>query len=357
MRVYVQFITQIFCKSLIFVFFIMMSLVFLLNLLSELEFFKDENVSINFTLFLSLLNSPTQIFEMFPFILLITIQLFFIKLFENKEIDIFKYSGLKNSKILIVLSVLSIVTGLFVITVFYSFSSNLKNIYLSLKSVYTSDGKYLAVVTKNGLWIKDKIGKNIIITNASSINQNFLVKTFITEFDSEFNVIRNIQSDKIDISNNKWVIYNAKVYVENNYNSEKILYLNTNFDLNRIQTLYSNLSALNFIELKELRDNYKSLNYSTIDVDLYLLKLFSYPIYLLLIALFASLIMFNIKQIKGATFKILIGLFFSVIIYYLNNFSYVLGSVEKFSIFFAIFIPLLILTITISLMLYKINDK
>ena len=334
-----------------------MSLVFLLNLLSELEFFKDENVSINFTLFLSLLNSPTQIFEMFPFILLITIQLFFIKLFENKEIDIFKYSGLKNSKILIVLSVLSIVTGLFVITVFYSFSSNLKNIYLSLKSVYTSDGKYLAVVTKNGLWIKDKIGKNIIITNASSINQNFLVKTFITEFDSEFNVIRNIQSDKIDISNNKWVIYNAKVYVENNYNSEKILYLNTNFDLNRIQTLYSNLSALNFIELKELRDNYKSLNYSTIDVDLYLLKLFSYPIYLLLIALFASLIMFNIKQIKGATFKILIGLFFSVIIYYLNNFSYVLGSVEKFSIFFAIFIPLLILTITISLMLYKINDK
>tara|TARA_B100001113_G_C21023488_1_gene584602 strand:- start:88 stop:1095 length:1008 start_codon:yes stop_codon:yes gene_type:complete len=335
----------------------MMSLVFLLNLLSELEFFKDENVSINFTLFLSLLNSPTQIFEMFPFILLITIQLFFIKLFENKEIDIFKYSGLKNSKILIVLSVLSIVTGLFVITVFYSFSSNLKNIYLSLKSVYTSDGKYLAVVTKNGLWIKDKIGKNIIITNASSINQNFLVKTFITEFDSEFNVIRNIQSDKIDISNNKWVIYNAKVYVENNYNSEKILYLNTNFDLNRIQTLYSNLSALNFIELKELRDNYKSLNYSTIDVDLYLLKLFSYPIYLLLIALFASLIMFNIKQIKGATFKILIGLFFSVIIYYLNNFSYVLGSVEKFSIFFAIFIPLLILTITISLMLYKINDK
>ena len=357
MRVYIKFITQIFFKSLIFVFFIMMSLVFLLNLLSELDFFKNENVSINFTLFLSLLNSPTQIFEMFPFILLITIQLFFIKLFENKEIDIFKYSGLKNSKILVVLSVLSIITGLFVITIFYSFSSNLKNIYLSLKSVYTSDGKYLAVVTKNGLWIKDKIGENIIITNASSINQNFLLKTFITEFDGEFNIVRNIQSDKIDITNNQWVIDNAKVYDENNYNSEKILYLNTNFDLNRIQTLYSNLSALNFIELKELRDNYKLLNYSTTDVDLYLLKLFSYPIYLLLIALFASLIMYNIKQIKGTTFKILIGLFFSVIIYYLNNFSYVLGSVEKFSIVFAVFIPLLVLTIINSLMLYKINEK
>ena len=74
----------------------MTSLVFILNLLSELEFFKDENVEINFTLFLSLLNSPSLIFEMFPFILLITIQ-FFLLNFLKIEIEIFKYSGLKNS--------------------------------------------------------------------------------------------------------------------------------------------------------------------------------------------------------------------------------------------------------------------
>ena len=106
MKVYIKFITSVFFKSLFFVFSIMISLVFILNLLSELEFFKNENVSIGFTLFLSLLNSPALIFEMFPFILLITIQLFFIKFFENKEIDVFKYSGLKNSSILIILSTL-----------------------------------------------------------------------------------------------------------------------------------------------------------------------------------------------------------------------------------------------------------
>ena len=39
-------------------------MVFILNVLSELDFFKDENVSISFTLFLSLLNSPIQIFEL-----------------------------------------------------------------------------------------------------------------------------------------------------------------------------------------------------------------------------------------------------------------------------------------------------
>ncbi len=357
MRVYIKFITITFFKSLIFVLLIMSSLVFILNLLSELEFFKNENVDLSFTFFLSLINSPILIFDLFPFIILITIQLFFIKFFENKEIEIFKYSGLKNSRIIYILSILSIITGIFIITVFYNLSSNLKNIYLEFKSNYTTDGKYLAVITKNGLWIKDKIGKKIIITNASAINQNFLENIFITEFDEDYNVIQNIKSDKIDISNRQWKIIDAKIFQENNQIKKEILFLKTNFDLKRIQSLYSNLSALSVMELYELRDNYKKLNSSTIEVDMYLLKLISYPIYLLLIALFSSVIMLNIKHINGVTFKILIGLFFSVIIYYLNNFSYVLGSTERISIFFSIFLPLLILLSINCTMLYKINEK
>ncbi len=357
MRVYIKFISIIYFKSLLFVFIVMTSLVFILNLLSELEFFKEENIETNFLLFLSILNSPALIFEMLPFILLITIQLFFIKIFENKEIDIFKYSGLKNSSIIKILGILSFITGIFIVTVFYNFSSNLKNIYLEIKSGYTADGKYLAVITKNGLWIKDKLENKIIITNASSINNNFMTKNFITEFDEDYNVIRNIQSDKIDISKKNWKILNARIYNKNQYEDVAVLNLQTNFDVNRIQTLYSNLSALSFFELYELRDNYLRLNYSTTDVDMHLLKLISYPIYLFLISLFSSLIMLNIKQVKGTTFKISIGLFFSVIIYYMNNFSYVLGSTERISLLISILVPLLILGSINSLMLYKVNEK
>ena len=357
MKVYIKFISTIFFKSLFFVFLVMASLIFILNLLTELEFFKDENVTVGFTLFLSLLNSPALIFEMFPFIILVTIQLFFIKIYEYKELEIFKYSGLKNSKILIILSSLSIIVGLFLILVFYNLSSNLKNAYLELKSNYTSDDKYLAVITKNGLWIKDKIDDKIIITNSVSISDKYLIKNFITEFDKNFNILRNIKSDKIDISKKKWKIIDAKIYVKNNYTENKSIYLKTNFDLDRIQKLYSNLSSLNLIQLYELRDNYKKLNYSITDLNLHLLKIAAFPIYLLLITIFASMIMFNIKNFKSSTFKISIGLFFSVIIYYLNNFSYVLGETERISLIFSVFFPLLVLTIINSLMIYKVNEK
>ena len=357
MKTYIKFLITIYFKSFFFVCGIVFSLAFLINLLTEIEFFNNINVSIFFTIYLSLLNSPSMLFEIFPFIFLISTQLFFIKLFNNDEIQIFKYSGLKNSSILKILSTLSIITGIIVIVIFYNFSSNLKNFYLELKSSYATDGKYLAVITKNGLWIKDKINKNIIITNSSSIELNYLIDNFITEFDENFNVIRNIESDKIDISNSEWKIINPKIYEQNNYINLPEIKLQTNFNLDRVRTLYSNLSALNFFKLYELRENYKNLNYSITDVDLHLFKLISYPFYLLLIALFSSLIMLNIKKIKSSTFKVSIGLFFSVIIYYFNNFLHVLGSTEKISLILSISMPLIILSTINVAMLSGVNEK
>ena len=357
MKTYIKFLVTTFLKSFVYVLCVLLSLVFILNILTELEFFKEINVDVYFTLLLSFLNTPSMIFEMFPFIFLITTQLFFIKLFNNKEIEIFKYSGLKNSSIIFVVSIVALVTGIAIITLYYNFSSNLKNFYLGLKSSYTKDGKYLAVITQNGLWIKDEIEEKIIIINSSEIKPNTLVNNFITVFDKNYISEKNIKSEKIDISQKEWIIYDAKLFEENNYLSKKEIKLKTNFDYKRIQSLYSNLSSLNIFLLYELRENYKKLNYSLTEVDLQILKLISYPLYLLLMTIFASLIMLKIKRFDSTTMKIAIGLFFSVIIYYINNFFIVMGNTERMSLIMAILTPLILLTIVNFLMINKINDK
>ena len=71
-------------------------------------------------------------------------------------------------------------TGIIISTLFYNLSSNLKNVYLELKNTYTSDDKYLAVITNNGLWIKDNINNNINIINASKIDDRLLLNASIT---------------------------------------------------------------------------------------------------------------------------------------------------------------------------------
>ena len=357
MKVYIKFFTYLFLKSFFYVVAIMLSLVFLLNLLTELEFFKNIEVSSYFPLFLSLLNSPSMIFEMFPFIFFITAQLFFIKLFDNNEIDTLKYSGLKNTKILMFLGIISFISGVLAVLIFYNFSSNLKNVYMNLKSPHTNDGKYLAVVTKNGLWIKDLINKKTLIVNSSKIDKNYLIDNFITEFDNDFKVSRNIKSNKIDITNKKWIIHDAIIYEKNKKNISGTLEIDTHFNYETIQSLYSNLSSLSIFELYELRQNYKSLGYSITEVNLQMLKLASYPIYFFLMTLFSSLLMFRMKYQHNTALKISVGLFLTVIIYYLNNFFVVLGSTERIPLIISVFFPLLLLTIINSFMLEKVNEK
>ena len=357
MKTYYKFILNTYLKSFLFVFLIMLSLVVILNILSELEFFRNTDVNFLFPIYLSLLNSPALIFEMFPFIFLISTQLFFINLFTDNQIQIFKYSGLKNSKILIIISMFSFFLGVIIITLFYSFSSNLKNYYLEFKNDYTADDKYLAVVTKNGLWIKDNTNGNTSIINASEINNNFLIDTFISQFDENYEVIRNIQSKKIDISKNEWLAYDVKVYTNNQKKEFNSLKLISNFNYQKIQSLFSNLSSLSILRLIDLRENYKSLNYSIVEVDLELNKIISYPIYLSLMTILSAIIMFNIKRFSSTTFKISIGLFLSVIIYYINNFFYVMGKTEKFDILFSIWMPLSILLFLNLILFNKINEK
>ena len=91
MKTYIKFLSKIFINSFVYVSAIMFSLIFILNLLSEIEFFREMEANSMFPIYLSLLNSPTLIFEMFPFIFLISTQLFFITLFNNNELSIFKY--------------------------------------------------------------------------------------------------------------------------------------------------------------------------------------------------------------------------------------------------------------------------
>ena len=109
MRTYTKFLIKGFLKSLINVFFIMMCLVFILNILKEIDFFSNKEVPSLYPIYLSIMSSPSIIFEMFPFIFLIATQFFFLKLFNNDEINIFKYSGLKNIKIINIISLISFV--------------------------------------------------------------------------------------------------------------------------------------------------------------------------------------------------------------------------------------------------------
>ena len=357
MKTYEKFLINLFNASFLKVFFIFFIVILITNILEQIEFFRSSDLNFFYLVFLSFLNSPSILFEILPFIFLLSTQIFFINLIDKKELEIFKYSGLNNLLIIKTISLYTFIVGLIAVVIFYNTSAILKNSYLSIKNKYSEDNKYLAVITENGLWIKDEINNSINITNANKVDDQFLLDVSITQFNNKFEILGIIQSNKVDISSNKWKLFNPTILKDDQKEVLNEMELQSNFNLKKINSLFSNLSSLTMLELLNLRKSYISLNYSIIDIDSHLYSLGSYPIYLTLITIFAGIIMFNIGYQKNSFFKITLGIFLSVIIYYVNYFLIVLGTNEKIPLILSIFLPLIILSIINFTSIIKLNEK
>jgi len=358
MKTFDLYLIRLFVKKILTISLITISLIFILSIFDEISFFKKEDTGFFFPFLITVLNTPATLFEVFPFIFLIATQFFFIELMNKNELEALKVYGVNNFKIIKLLFLTSMLLGLILISIFYHFSSKLQFLYFELKNSYSSDNKYLAVVTDNGLWIKDEIDEKIYITNATKIEDYFIKNVTINEFNNNFELIQIMSSPKVDITNTEWIIFNPTISKDNkNINQKENKIIKSHFDHKKINRLFKNLTSLNIFELIKLKKDYNSLGYSTKQIESQLNGLLSYPIYLTLMSLFAAVIMFNIKRNKPIIFHIILGIFLSVLIYYFYYLFNLLGETGKIPLLASVWLPFLLLTISVSIGLVRINEK
>ena len=357
-KIYQNYLIKLFFKKIIIATLIFSLLIFILSIFEEINFFNNLNVSFFFPFLLVLLDTPSTLFLIFPFIFLLSTQFLFIELINKNELDIFKIYSLTNFKIIKILFFSSFIFGLFISLVFYNFSSKLKFIYLDLKNNYTNDNKYLASTTENGLWIKDEINHKIYIINAKNIENDYLNEVTIMEFDKNFQIIRNISADKINTKTTTWVIYKPKIAINNvTTKLDDDMILISHFDSNKINTLFENLSSISLFEINSLIKDYRQIGYSTDEISNHLYKVLLLPFYLSLMTVFSSIIMLNIKRSKPMIFHIILGIMMSVIIYYVNYIFSLLSLTGTIPSLLSILFPLFILFIINTIGLVRINEK
>jgi lipopolysaccharide export system permease protein len=334
------------------------SLILILSIFEEISYFKDLDVTAFYPVLMSALNSASLLYTIFPFIFLIATQFFFLKIEEKNELLLLKHSGLTNFNLIKLISLVSFLIGVLIITFFYHFSSKLKHIHLEIKNQFSKDNKYLAVVTENGLWMKDEMNNVMSIINAETIKEDNLVNVSITQFNKNFDFIQNIEATEVNTKNTDWVIQDAKITKDSlEPIDKKNLIFKSNFNIKIINNLFSNLSSLSLWELNKMKNDYQSLGYSTLEVDAHTLRIYSYPFYLMIMTVFSAIIMLNIKKDKPKIFNLLLGVLLSVTIYYINYFSNLLGENEKLPILIAIWMPQIILILLSSIGLVRVNEK
>ena len=87
-KIYQKYIINNFILKFLTVSIIFFCLVIILGVLDEISFFKNLDANVLYPYFLTILNAPITLFEIFPFIFLLTTQFLFYELFKKQELDL-----------------------------------------------------------------------------------------------------------------------------------------------------------------------------------------------------------------------------------------------------------------------------
>ena len=355
-----KYLAKEFIKIVINTSIIFFCLGFIMNIFEEINFFKDFSVSITTPIILSLLFVPSLLNYFFPFVILLSAIWFFLKIKKTDELTSMNVSGMSNLSVIIIPSILSIILGIFFVTALNPITSLLVKKYETVKGNYEKEQDYLATVTVNGIWIKERGLKANYMIRASHLEKENLMGVTIYEFDKDNNFTRRIEADSANITSLKWVLKNITVI-----NSDGIMltepikdpFYFSMYDIKKIKSLYSNLDTISFWDLEHEINLLKQRGYSTREMQVKLHRSLAFPFFLLSMVLLSSV--FTL----GTTFKennwtyVFLTIISSVLIFFFNDFSAALGKTDKLPIELSVWMPIAIVFIFSFVGIIHANQK
>ena len=235
------------------------------------------------------------------------------------------------------------------------------NIYLELKSSYSSDGKYLAVVTKNGLWIKENIENGNRIISAKKPDGFFLVDVTIFHLNKQSNLTEKIVSTKANIKENIWALENVTLLKNENgmFEEEKfdIYKINSIYNHEKINSLFKNFDTMSFFDLVVNYKDFLKKGYNKTFLNQNLHSMLSLPFFLFMMTALAAILTLNTLKKSDNLKFIVVGLLVSVLIFYLKDLSIALGQTERIPLILAVWAPVIALSLFTFIGVLQINEK
>jgi lipopolysaccharide export system permease protein len=297
---------------------------------------------------------------MLPFIVLISGIWFFLKIKKNDEITAMKVSGMSNLSVILIPGIISVLLGIIFVTFISPITSVSLKKYEMIKGEYERDKDYLAAITKNGIWIKDKNNNKNNIIRASNLNNENLMNVTIYEFDKDNNFVKRIEADYANIVTQNWLLINVKILdFDGNLlpsNFDQIIY-KSRYDLDKIKSLYSNMNTISFWKIANEIKLLKERGYSTKQMETRLHRSLSFPFFLLAMIFLSGVFTLGTSIKENNLTYIFITIITCILVYFFNDFSAALGKTERLSVEIAVWMPIIIIFIFSAVGMIYANQK
>jgi len=358
-----RYIAKEYIKSLFVVIAVMLSIILLINLLDEFNFFKSKkDLKFIFFIIFTILKIPNVLINLFPFIILFAGIVFYLKIYNHNEVISLRVMGYSNIQILLIPALTSFIIGYIIIFFIVPFSSSMLKYYEELRSEY-NDTKNLVFVNETGIWILDKNEKDKNIIRIEKINKDFstINKITIYNYDNSNNFIKRIDAEEGFINEKNWEL--NKVYIISvNKKNNKESYLNTynyksNINIYELKNVYKNTETTSLFNISKEMSVLEDKGYSITDLRIRYQKLISFPIYLLAMSMLSGLMIINLGKTSNYLKYGIYGVIISIIIYFLNDLSITIAKADIISVDFSVWIPIFLIILINLVGITQVNAK
>jgi lipopolysaccharide export system permease protein len=358
-----RYIINEYIKSLFTVIAVMLSIILLINLLDEFNFFKSKkDLKFIFFIIFTILKIPNVLINLFPFIVLFGGIVFYLKIYNHNEVISLRVMGYSNIQIILIPALTSFVIGYIIVFLIVPFSSSMLRYYEDLRSEY-NETKNLVFVNETGIWILDKNEKEKNIIRIEKISKDFSVASQITiyNYDSSNNFIKRIDATEGIINDKNWQLNKVHIISSNKKNNKENFLNNYNYtsniNINELKNVYKNTDTTSLLDINKEMSILEDKGYSTIDLRIRYQKLISFPIYLLAMSILSGLMIINLGKTSNYLKYGSYGVIISIIIYFLNDLSITIAKSGIISVDFSVWIPIFLIILINLVGITQVNAK
>lgn len=310
---------------------------------------------------MTLLDIPRQIYQFMPLIMIIAAINMFLRLAKSSELIVTRAAGRSALKALISPTLVAAVFGLLSVALFNPIVAATSKEYERRVSVYLGQGTILSVAT-DALWLRQGIGgeQTVIRAEGSNLDGTALRDATFISFVEGQGPVQRIEAKTAQLLNGEWQISSAKIWpLTGSKNPEAdaeffdTYTLPSTLTADQIRDSFGKPSAITIWELPSFIARLHDAGLTARRHEVWFQSELAQPLFFMVMVLIGAGFTMRNQRGGGVGLWVMGGIGVSFSIYFLYNFSKILGENGQIGVALSVWsVPLAGLCLALALLLH-----
>jgi len=318
------------------------------SMAEQLRKFSTTKAGFSDILGLSALQLPGAIYPILPLIIMLATVMMFLGMARSSELVVVRAAGRSGFRVLIAPVVVALMIGLFAIAALNPVVAATSKQYETKANQYLNKQSSILSVSQEGLWLRQggTDGQTVIVARSSNLDGTNLLDVNFFAFSPDGSPLKRTRAASAELVEGAWILKDAKVWpLQGSSNPERdaetVDRLRVESDLTRdqIRDSFGTPSSIAIWDLPAFINRLDKAGFSARQHRVWLQSELALPLLLVAMVLIGAGFTMHHTRMGGTGPMVMGAILMGFILFFIRNFSQVLGENGQLPIYLASWSP------------------